>query len=200
VDKEGNASKPLCSEVYNRNMGFAGTSHMMASSYSISHGTWTLKLLFHLFCLTILNAFVICSSFGGTLTYSVSRTICRRAYLDCTEYHSKSFGVKSWPANITWSSHHKVLLSAIFLLKRFQNAKSGPKFGWRGVVVVIPLPGKKGSATLPACVLLRKHLWNGTPMRAVTKIPLVLFKTFILASHVMPKNVIFILIKADSQY
>jgi hypothetical protein len=32
-----------------------------------------------------------------------------------------------------------------FFGKRFQNAKSGPKFGERGVVLIIPMPGKKGS-------------------------------------------------------
>jgi hypothetical protein len=42
-----------------------------------------------------------------------------------------------------------------FFEKRFQNAKSGPKFGERGVMLVIPMRGKKGSFCIgvPACVL-----------------------------------------------
>jgi hypothetical protein len=36
-----------------------------------------------------------------------------------------------------------VTVSPTFLLKRFRNAKSDPKFGWRGVVLVIPIPGRK---------------------------------------------------------
>jgi hypothetical protein len=37
VDEEGNASKPLCIESYNRSAGFVDLSDMMANSYSISY-------------------------------------------------------------------------------------------------------------------------------------------------------------------
>jgi hypothetical protein len=68
VDEEGNASKPLCIESYNRNIGFVDMSDMMANSYSISRKTWkwTEKLFFHFVDLTVLNAFIIHSSCGGT--------------------------------------------------------------------------------------------------------------------------------------
>jgi hypothetical protein len=68
VDKEGNASKPLCIEIYNRHMGFVDMSDVVASSYSISCKTWKWAkiLFFHLVDLTILNAFIIHSSYGGT--------------------------------------------------------------------------------------------------------------------------------------
>jgi hypothetical protein len=31
--------------------------------------------------------------------------------------------------------------------KRFRKAKSDPEFSWRGVKIVIPMSGKKGSRT-----------------------------------------------------
>jgi hypothetical protein len=40
VHEEGNASKSLCIEIYNGNIGFVDTSDMMADSYSISCKTW----------------------------------------------------------------------------------------------------------------------------------------------------------------
>ncbi|GFG36865.1 hypothetical protein Cfor_08675 [Coptotermes formosanus] len=61
VKKEGNASKPLCIESYNKSMGFVDFSDMIAIRYSISRNTWKWpkKLFFHLFDRTILNAFII---------------------------------------------------------------------------------------------------------------------------------------------
>jgi hypothetical protein len=40
-----------------------------------------------------------------------------------------------------------VFISAICLSKRFRNAKNDPKFGLRGVVLVMQIPGKKCSGT-----------------------------------------------------
>jgi hypothetical protein len=75
VDEEGNASKPLCIESYKRKMGFVDMSDMMANSYSISRKAWkwTKKLFFHLVDLTVLKAFIIHSSCGGTLSHKVFR-------------------------------------------------------------------------------------------------------------------------------
>jgi hypothetical protein len=43
----------------------------------------------------------------------------------------------------------KYLLPALFFLKkRFWIAKNDPKFRQKGMVLVIPVPGKKGSGTL----------------------------------------------------
>jgi hypothetical protein len=71
--KEGNASKPLCIEIYNMNMGFVDTSNKVANRYSTfcKICKWTKKLFFHLVNLSILNAFIIHSSCGGTLTHKV---------------------------------------------------------------------------------------------------------------------------------
>jgi hypothetical protein len=38
-----------------------------------------------------------------------------------------------------------MIISAVFFWKRFCNAKSDPKSDHRGVVLVIPMPGEKGS-------------------------------------------------------
>jgi hypothetical protein len=32
-----------------------------------------------------------------------------------------------------------------FFSKRFQNSKSDPKFGQKGVILVVPMPGRKDS-------------------------------------------------------
>jgi hypothetical protein len=73
VDEEGYAFKPLCIEIYNRNMDFVYTGNMIANSYSIPHKTWkwTKKLFFHFVDLTFLNAFTIHSLWSGTLTHKV---------------------------------------------------------------------------------------------------------------------------------
>jgi hypothetical protein len=73
VDDEGNASKPLCIESYNSNMGFVDMSDKMANNYSSSQKTWkwTKKLFFHLVNLIILNVFIIHYSCGGTLSHKL---------------------------------------------------------------------------------------------------------------------------------
>jgi hypothetical protein len=75
VDEEGNASKPVCIESYNKIMGFVDLSDMMANSYSISRKMWKWpkKLFFHLLDLTILNALIIHKSCGGKLTHKLFR-------------------------------------------------------------------------------------------------------------------------------
>jgi hypothetical protein len=49
------------------------------------------------------------------------------------------------------------------------NAKSGPKYGRRGVVLVIAMPGRKVSG-IPF-VLLRKNVWKGVPAYPSLKYP-----------------------------
>jgi hypothetical protein len=49
------------------------------------------------------------------------------------------------------------------------NAKSGPKYGRGGVVLVIPMLGKKVSG-MPF-VLLRKNVWKGVPTHPSQKYP-----------------------------
>jgi hypothetical protein len=60
-----------------------------------------------------------------------------------------------------------------YFKKRFQNAKSDPKFCRKGAVLVIPKPGKKRfqNAVLP-CILQRKNFKNSTLVSSITKIPL----------------------------
>jgi hypothetical protein len=60
VDEEGNASKSLCIQIYNRNMGFVDASNMTTNTYIISHRKWKwTKQLFFLFVhVTVLNAFI----------------------------------------------------------------------------------------------------------------------------------------------
>jgi hypothetical protein len=41
-----------------------------------------------------------------------------------------------------------------------------------GVMLVIPMPGKKVRNADPACVLTRYNIRNGVPVRSDTKIPL----------------------------
>jgi hypothetical protein len=61
--------------------------------------------------------------------------------------------------------------STIFIKKKkFRNAKSDPKFGRRGVVLVITLPGKMLWNAVLACVLLRKNFLNGVSAHFITKI------------------------------
>jgi hypothetical protein len=59
VDEEGNASKFLCIESYNKNTGFVDMNVMMVIPYRISQKTWewTNKLFFCLIDLSTLNAF-----------------------------------------------------------------------------------------------------------------------------------------------
>jgi hypothetical protein len=57
-----------------------------------------------------------------------------------------------------------------FLKKRFWNAKNDPILGRRGVVIVLPMLGKKKFRNaVPSCVLLRNNFRNGVPARSVTK-------------------------------
>jgi hypothetical protein len=42
-----------------------------------------------------------------------------------------------------------------FYFEKGPGTQSDPKFGRRGVVLVIPMPGEN----VPACVLLRKNFW-----------------------------------------
>jgi hypothetical protein len=69
--------------------------------------------------------------------------------------------------------------SPIFLLKSFWNAKSNQKFGQRGVVLVIPMPGKRFWNAVPGCLILRKSFWNGVLACSITKIPLPITFPFI---------------------
>jgi hypothetical protein len=66
-DTSGKATKPQIVADYNRHMGYVDKGDRMANSYSINRRTlkWTKKLFFHLFDLTILNAYILFSSLGG---------------------------------------------------------------------------------------------------------------------------------------
>jgi hypothetical protein len=69
------------------------------------------------------------------------------------------------------SSQAHMLQPAIF--KRFQNAKSEPKFGRRKVVLVIPVTGKKVLKRRSARVFVRKNIRDGVPALPITRIPLI---------------------------
>jgi hypothetical protein len=75
VDEEVNASKPLCIESYKRKMGFVDMSDIWrtATAFPERHGNGQKKLFFHLVDLTVLKAFIIHSSCGGTLSHKVFR-------------------------------------------------------------------------------------------------------------------------------
>jgi hypothetical protein len=64
-----------------------------------------------------------------------------------------------------------VKTAVFFFCKRFQNTKSNPKFDHRGVVLVIPMPGKKVLEHRSGCILLRKNFWNGVLAHSVEKCP-----------------------------
>jgi hypothetical protein len=66
--------------------------------------------------------------------------------------------------------------SAIFSKKKkFQNAWSDPKFGQRGKVLVIPMPGgkKRFQNAVLACIVLRKNFRNGVLAHSIATIPLI---------------------------
>ena len=71
TQESGHAVRPRVLEHYNAHMGFVDKSDRMVNSYGIACRTWkwTKKLLFHLKDTTILNAFRIHKSCGGTLTH-----------------------------------------------------------------------------------------------------------------------------------
>lgn len=60
-------SKPIVISDYNENMGYVDLSDRMANSYSFQRRTlkWTKKLFFHLFDISILNAYLL-SQYKGT--------------------------------------------------------------------------------------------------------------------------------------
>ena len=67
LDEQGNAIKPENVEDYNRHMCYVDKGDRMTNSYSISCRIWkwTKKLFFHLFSMTILNSYILLSSYGG---------------------------------------------------------------------------------------------------------------------------------------
>jgi hypothetical protein len=74
VDEEGNVSKPLCTEIYNRNMSFVDTSDTKANQwlhYYSQNLDMDKKLFFHFISLTIPNAIIIHGSCDSTLTHKV---------------------------------------------------------------------------------------------------------------------------------
>jgi hypothetical protein len=76
-DEHGKAMKSVTIQDYNRHMGCIDKSDCMTNSCTISRQTWkwTMKLLFHLLDLIILNSFIILASCGSKLTHRHFRHI-----------------------------------------------------------------------------------------------------------------------------
>ncbi|GLV40963.1 hypothetical protein CBL_08537 [Carabus blaptoides fortunei] len=73
-DDHSNALKPHCIENYNIHMGYVDKSDRMANSYSIARRTWKrTKIFFHITDMTILNAFILHKSCGGTFSHKKFR-------------------------------------------------------------------------------------------------------------------------------
>ena len=76
--------KPHILEWCNRHMGYGDSSDCMADSYSMSRHTfkWTTKLFFLLLDLTVLNSWILLSSFGAEYTHRDFRLLLVRNLIE----------------------------------------------------------------------------------------------------------------------
>jgi len=71
---------------YNWHMGYVDNSDRMANSYSMSQSTfkWTMKLFFLFLDLTVLNSWILLSSYGATHTHRDFRLLLVRNLIEET--------------------------------------------------------------------------------------------------------------------
>jgi hypothetical protein len=90
----------------------------MANSYSINWRTWqwTNKLLFHLLDLTILNSYIILTSYGSQIN---NWKFCLTLVQDLLEMTAREPQPQSSPSqtnDLSWSSTHQTLASCSIVL------------------------------------------------------------------------------------
>ena len=83
-DNSNRPVKPHIVERYNWHMGYVDSSDRMANSYSMSQHTfkWTTKFFFHFLDLTVLNSWVLLSSFRTKYTHRDFRLLLVRNLIE----------------------------------------------------------------------------------------------------------------------
>ena len=83
-DNSNRPMKPHIVEWYNWHVGYVDNSDHMANSYSMSRRTfkWTTKLFFHFLDLTVLNNWILLSSYGAKYTHRDFRLLLVRNLIE----------------------------------------------------------------------------------------------------------------------
>lgn len=92
VDASGNPIKPQVLEDFNKQMGLLNKSYGVVNNYGIARKRWkwTKKLFFHLLDITIVNAFVVHKSVGGSMILKKFReTLVRELITEAHELNVK---------------------------------------------------------------------------------------------------------------